>query len=172
MNKTGHVYWITGLSGAGKTTIGRLWYQKLREEKENVVFLDGDALRPILSADLGYTEGDRRKSGMRNMRLCKLLSDQGLDVVCCTISMFHEVRSWGRANIPNYHEIYVKVTIDTLLRRDQKGLYTTAKDDVAGLHVHVEEPEHPDLILPNDGETTPEEQVNRIACFMRKMPSP
>ncbi len=166
MKQTGKVYWFTGLSGAGKTTIGRLWYEKLKQEKPNVVFLDGDALRPILSADLGYTEADRRKSGMRNIRLCKLLSDQGLDVVCCTISMFDEVRAWGRANIPGYREIYVKVSMETLKQRDQKGLYTTAGDDVAGLHFQVEEPKQPDLVLLNDGEKTPEEQVKRISRFV------
>ncbi len=162
MERTGNVYWITGLSGAGKTTIGRLWYQSLCKDKKNVVFLDGDALRPIISADLGYTEADRRKSGMRNIQLCKLLSDQGLDVVCCTISMFDEVRDWGRTNIPGYREIYVKAGMKTLKQRNQKGLYTT-EHDVAGLHVQVEEPKQPDLILRNDGERTPEEQAALIA---------
>lgn len=153
------VYWFTGLSGAGKTTIGRLWYERLKAEGCLVVFLDGDELRKVFGDDLGYTEADRRKSAMRNARLCALLSGQGIDVVCCTISMFDSVREWNRENIPGYVEIYVKVSAETLRQRDQKGLYTKAKKDVAGVHFEVEEPKHPDLILENDGEKTPEEQV-------------
>ena len=107
-NSTGRIYWLTGLSGAGKTTIGRLWYEKLKTEGENVVFLDGDELRQVFGDDLGYTEADRRKSAMRNARLCALLGKQGFTVVCCTISMFDSVRAWNRENIPGYFEVYPK----------------------------------------------------------------
>ena len=153
------VYWLTGLSGAGKTTIGRLWCKALKEAGETAVFLDGDELRQVFGDDLGYTEADRRKSAMRNARLCALLARQGLTVVCCTISMFDDVRTWNRENIPGYFEVYVKASMDTLRRRDQKGLYSQGDRDVAGVHFQVEEPKTPDLVLENNGELTPEEQV-------------
>lgn len=158
MNRT---YWFTGLSGAGKTTIGRLWYEKLREAGETAVFLDGDELRQVFGGDLGYTEADRRKSAMRNARLCALLAKQGTTVVCCTISMFDSVRQWNRENIPGYFEIYVKASMDTLRQRNQKGLYGDGRD-VAGVHFQVEEPKTPDLVLENDGQRTPEEQIEQL----------
>ena len=156
------VYWLTGPSGARKTTIGKLLYQKLRAQQDNVVFLDGDQLRQVFGDDLGYTPEQRLKSAMRNARLCKLLFDQGLDVVCCTISMFDSVRDWNRTHIPGYCEIYVKASMETLRRRDQKGLYSQGENDVAGVHFAIEEPKAPDLILCNDGEKTPEEQAQKI----------
>jgi len=131
-------YWITGLSGAGKTTIGRLWYEKLKKRGVPAVFLDGDELRQVFGDDLGFTETDRRKSAMRNARLCALLAKQGFTVVCCTISMFDSVRDWNRENIPGYFEVYIKASMDTLRRRDQKGLYSQCERDVAGIHVQVE----------------------------------
>ncbi len=162
MNQTNKVYWLTGLSGAGKTTIGRLWYKKLKERGTPAVFLDGDELRQVFGDDLGFTEADRRKSAMRNARLCALLAKQGLTVVCCTISMFDSVRDWNRKNIPGYFEVYVKASMNTLCCRDQKGLYSNGDGNVAGVHFQVEEPKYPDLILENDGIKTPEEQVELL----------
>ena len=161
------MFWLTGLSGAGKTTIGKLLYQKLKAQKDNVVFLDGDQLRQVFGDDLGYTPDQRLKSAMRNARLCKLLSDQGIDVVCCTISMFDRVRDWNRANIPGYVEVYVKASLETLRKRDQKGLYTQGDGAVAGVNFSVEEPKHPDLVLENDGHLTPQEQVEKIIELMQ-----
>lgn len=155
----GKVYWITGLSGAGKTTIGKLWCERLKALGENTVFLDGDELRKAIADDLGFSESDRRKSGMRNAKLCGLLAEQGLTVVCCTISMFNSIREWNRRNMPGYFEVYVKVSMETLQKRDQKNLYTKQKQDVAGIHFEVEEPQNPDCILENDGRYTPKEQV-------------
>lgn len=163
------VYWITGLSGAGKTTIGKVLYEKIKEKYPNTVFLDGDTMRRVFGDDLGYTREDRIKCAMRYSRLCAMLQEQNMNVICCTISMFDCVRDWNRENITNYKEIYVKVSMDTLLKRDQKGLYsgtTEEKDkEVAGVHVEIEEPKHPDLVLENDGEKTPEEQAKKIIQF-------
>ena len=96
------VYWITGLSGAGKTTIGKKLYERLKEKNCNIVFLDGDILREVFGGDLGYSREERVKCAMRYARLCKMLVEQGLDVICCTISMFDSVREWNRKNIKGY----------------------------------------------------------------------
>ncbi len=160
------VYWITGLSGAGKTTIGKIFYEKLRKKRPNTVFLDGDAMRKVFGDDLGYAREERIKCAMRYARLCDMLQKQEMNVVCCTISMFDCVRDWNREHIKGYREIFVKASMETLFQRDQKGLYsgiTSEKEtEVAGVHIEVEEPKHPDLILQNDGEKTPEEQAERL----------
>lgn len=166
------VYWITGLSGAGKTTIGKLLYYKLKDMYSNTVFLDGDILRQVFDNDLGYSESDRLKCAMRYSRLCKMLQQQEINVVCCTISMFNSVRDWNRQNIDNYLEIYLKVSMDILVTRDQKGLYSGCTDEkdgrITGIHIACEEPQYPDLILVNNGEKTPEEQVGVIMDLLRR----
>lgn len=165
----GMVYWITGLSGAGKTTIGKLLYEKIREGYPNTVFLDGDIMRKVFGDDLGYTKEERRKCAMRYSRLCAILQEQGMNVICCTISMFDSVREWNRENIRNYKEIYVKVSMETLRIRDQKGLYSGTTEErekeVAGIHMEIEEPKNPDLIMENDGKKTPIEQVEEILLY-------
>jgi adenylylsulfate kinase-like enzyme len=165
----GRVFWITGLSGAGKTTVGRELWARLRAAGRPVTFLDGDALRAVIAEDLGYSADNRRRSAMRNARLCRLLAEQGTDVVCATISLFHEVQRWNRENVPGYREIYLRVPIDELRRRDSKGIYAEAQRgdarDVVGLDVPAEVPEAPDLILDNYGSLDVAAAVDRILAI-------
>lgn len=166
MNKTGTVYWITGLSGAGKTTIGKQLYQAIKQKKENVIFLDGDILREVFGNDLGYSREERYQCAMRYAKICHMIAQQNIDVVICTISMFHEVRQWSRRNIEGYKEIYIRVPIEVLKRRDQKGLYSGIEDGTAekvvGMDLELELPQMPDVIVDNDGGKTIEEQVQRL----------
>lgn len=161
-----YVYWITGLSGAGKTSVGKLLYEKMKQKYPNTVFLDGDVLREVFGNDLGYTRGERIKCAMRYARLCKMLQEQGMNVICCTISMFDAIRSWNRENIENYKEIYVRVSMEELKRRNQKGLYGGYNDlahpEVAGIQVEIEKPKNPDMILDNEGNVSISGLVSKI----------
>ena len=160
------VYWITGLAGSGKTTIGKALYEELVKSNSNLVFLDGDTLREVFGGTFGYSREEREKCAMCYARLCKMLVEQGLTVICCTISMFHSVRAWNRENISNYVEVYVKVSKETLLRRNQKQLYTEAETgmitQVVGMDIEVEEPAHPSVILNNNGEIAINEHIKNI----------
>jgi adenylylsulfate kinase-like enzyme/phosphohistidine swiveling domain-containing protein len=173
----GHVFWITGLSGAGKTTVGAELWRRLRAAGRPAVLLDGDTLREVIADELGHGQNSRRKSAMRNARLCKLLSSQGQDVICATISLFHEVQQWNRANIALYREIYLRVPMDELQRRDAKGIYAAARrgelNDVVGLDVPAELPPEPDLTLDNFGALDCAAAVDRIwaECVARDEPS-
>lgn len=160
---SGIVYWFTGLSGSGKSTLASGFAWQLRARTRAVVYLDGDELREIFGQDLGYDESARRKSAARNGRLCKTLAQQGVDVVCATISLFHECRDWNRANIARYCEIFVRAEMQTLYDRDSKGLYRRARagelQDVVGVDLTPELPLSPDLVVDNDGAQTPDEVV-------------
>jgi len=157
--QTGWVFWITGLSGSGKTTIGRLLFQQLRARHVNSVFLDGDNLRELFGNDLGYSAEERRRCAERYCRLSQALANQGLHVVIATICMFHECRRWSRQNIPNYYEIYLRVPLSVLSKRDGKQIYQGAfarpGGQVVGVDLPIEEPSNPDLLFDNDGSMTP-----------------
>lgn len=174
MSKKGTVYFFTGLAGAGKTTIGGLFYRRLKERKPDAVLIDGDQVRTaaghstsdgkVLLEDRYTTEA--RKAGAEwTFRDCRDLAEQGKDVVICSISMYTEVRAWNRENIENYREIYLKVTRDTLYRRDQKKLYSSRTKNVVGVDLPWDEPGHSSIVVQNDGQETPEEIVDRLIKF-------
>ena len=161
MNEKGTVYFFTGLSGAGKTTLGGLFHERLKAHKPNVVWLDGDKIRPVYLENVGYTSEERLMASKRTFRLCKMLADQGIDVVVCCIAMYDEVRRWNRENIENYKEIYIRVTKETLLARNQKGLYTSGTN-VVGVDLPFDEPQCSDVVVQNDGQKRPLEIVEEL----------
>jgi len=164
--ETGTVYFFTGLAGEGKTTLGGLFYRRLKARKPNVFCMDGDAMDGVFERT-GYSTAARQKDARAQFRLCQALSEQGIDVVMCSISMYNEIRDWNRANIDNYKEIYIKVTRDTLYRRDQKKLYSSGAKEVVGVDLPWDEPKCPDALVENDGQETPEELVDRLEEFFR-----
>lgn len=161
----GTFYWISGLSGAGKTTIGALFYRYLKERKDNVVLLDGDTLREVLG-DRDFSEDGRDERVRRNARLFQLLTDQGIDVVNCSIGLRNKYRAWNEERIANCCEIYIKVSMEELIRRDPKGLYRRALNHetshVYGIDLPFEEPEHPAVVVCNEGDMTPERALQQI----------
>ncbi|MBP9853703.1 MAG: adenylyl-sulfate kinase [Candidatus Omnitrophica bacterium] len=155
----GSVYWITGLSGAGKTTIAQELHKLLKTQGEKVVFLDGDILREVFGRSNAYTRDERQDLALQYARLCKMLSTQDLNVICATISMFKECHQWNRDNIVNYREIYLRVPLDILKKRDSKQIYSRnaqgTLNQVMGVDIQYDEPEQPDLIIENDGSENP-----------------
>ena len=167
------VVWLIGLSGSGKTTIGREVHRILRQSKPNVVFLDGDSVREVMCEDLGYTLTDRRRNADRICRLCKLLDDQGIDVVCGILSLFEESREWNRSHYSDYFEVYLQVSLDELKRRDPKDLYRKASvgeaKNVAGVDLEFIPPENSDLIIDNGHPEATVEKTTRM--ILEALPS-
>ena len=161
MSEKGTVYFFTGLAGAGKTTIGGLFYQGLRAKKNNVFLADGDQTRSIFGRS-GYSTEARKDAARRGFRLWRELAEQGIDVVVCSIAMYDEIRNWNRENIENYKEIYIRVTRETLYHRDQKQLYSSGRKEVVGVDLPYDEPQNADVIVENDGQEAPEEIVARL----------
>ena len=131
-----------------------------------VTFLDGDALRAVIAEDLDHATGNRRRSAMRNARLCGLLAEQGVDVVLRNHFAVSRGAALGAAEHSGYREMFLRVPIDELRRRDSKGIYAGTQRgdtrDVVGLDVPAEAPEAPDLILDNHGDLDVATAVDRI----------
>jgi adenylylsulfate kinase-like enzyme len=148
------VLWITGLSGSGKTSLASVVTERLRFIGYCVVMLDGDELREVFGAMAANTHNHGREGrlalAMQYAHLCHVIAAQGLTVVIATISLFREVHVWNRANLPGYFEVYLKVPVEELRRRDPKGIYRRYDSgeisNVAGLDLAIDEPELPDWV--------------------------
>ena len=152
---TGQVIWITGLSGAGKTTVAEQLTLRIREGGLQPIRLDGDILRDLFKnsevISETYNREARIKLALKYAHLCKTLSSQGFTVIIATVSMFREVYAWNRANLPNYFEVYLKVPLDELRLRDPKKIYQRYDagelNNVAGLDLCIDEPLEPHVTL-------------------------
>lgn len=163
----GGLIWITGYSGAGKTTIARLASEKLKEMDVPVVLMDGDDLRSVLGERFGHDLDDRRQLAYVYSRLCQKVASCGVTVVIATIAMFESVRSENRASNENYLEVYLDVPLSVREERDPKGLYKAATANLSNnvsFTTGLEEPVNPDLVIENYGEMLPEEAASLVVA--------
>ncbi|WP_143871771.1 adenylyl-sulfate kinase [Catenovulum sediminis] len=145
-------FWITGLPGAGKSSIAQCLQRKLLEYEVKPILLDGDSLRNVLGkSNSHYDRDSRAELAFVYGRLCKLMVSQQHIVICATVSMFEEVREWNRANIPGYLEVFIDAPKCVLLKRNQKKLYSSGETNLPGVNQKIELPKQPDFHFVNDG---------------------
>ena len=162
------VIWITGLSGAGKTTLAKEIVNQLATENKEPILLDGDQLREIFvdstnQAISAHDRSSRLTLALKYSGLARLLSGQGFWVIVATISLFKEVHDWNRKNLKNYYEVFLDTPIEELKKRDSKKIYSrffgNEISNVAGLDIEVDQPKSPDLLVPFD----PDKSVQSVA---------
>jgi len=160
----GHVIWLTGLSGAGKTTLANLICKDFEIKNINNQLLDGDKIRNFFKDDMGFSEKDREDNLKRIAFASKLLADNGISVVVAAVSSIG--RDFLRNNLENYIQIYVKATIEKVIERDTKGMYKKFADgklkNIVGMDLPYHEPHSPDIIVHTDKETIKESHIKII----------
>ena len=159
-NRKGFTLWLTGLSGAGKTTLARVVEQELRVRGVAAEVLDGDEIRTNLSKGLGFSKEDRDTNIRRIGYVCRLLSRNGVAAISAAISPYREVRDEVRrlveADGPAFIEVFVKCPIEILAERDVKGLYKRALagelTGFTGVSDPYEEPFAPEVVIESNRE--------------------
>jgi bifunctional enzyme CysN/CysC len=177
--RTGHraaIVWLTGLSGAGKTTIARAAERLLFARGYSVSIVDGDALRTTLNADLGFSPADRAENVRRAAAVAAIVADAGHVVLVPVIAPYAADRAAARAHARHaFHEIYVNAPLGTCEERDPKGLYRRARaGEIAGftgIDSPYEPPPAPDLEIRTDA-CTVAEAVHTLVAYVEARTRP
>jgi adenylyl-sulfate kinase len=171
MQQEGFTLWMTGLSGAGKTTIARQLETQLKDRGIRFERLDGDVVRESLTRDLGFSKEDRDKNIERVTFVAKLLSRNNVGVVCSFISPYQAQRDMVRQETTNFIEVFVHAPLEVCAERDVKGMYAKAfAGEIAnftGISDPYEAPENPDILIPTHEETV-EESANRVILYLEE----
>ena len=163
------VIWITGISGAGKTTLGKC----LKKKYKNFLYFDGDLFRKIFQNDINYTLKDRDVNAQRLTRLIKHLSLQDLNIIVAANITSSKYRIWCRKNIKNYIEIFIEAKISNLIKRDYKKLYSRALKkqikNVVGIDIKFKKPSGSHIYITNNsGITNFKKKVKDIENYINK----
>jgi adenylyl-sulfate kinase len=160
MTNEGFAVWLTGLSGAGKSTIAERLVARLRERGGNVELLDGDFVRTNLSLGLGFSREDRDTNIRRIGFVAELLARNGVIVVVAAISPYRDAREDVKRKIPRFVEVHIDCSIEVLTARDTKGLYKRALagelGNFTGISDPYEAPVNPSVVIHSDRESVDE----------------
>jgi adenylylsulfate kinase len=171
VTQQGFTLWLTGLSGAGKTTVAVALENELHQRGLLIERLDGDTVREGLTRDLGFSKEDRDKNIERVSFVARLLSRNRVGVVASFISPYREARDKVRSITTNFIEVYVNAPLDVCAARDVKGLYAKAFagqiQGFTGVNDPYEAPENPEIVLHTDQETL-EESVGKIISYLEQ----
>ena len=157
-NQRPRVLWLTGLPGAGKSTIADALERTLLGLGMHTYVLDGDGVRTGLNKDLGFTPEDRAENVRRVAETARLMADAGLVVIVSLVSPFRGDRRAAKALFAegDFLEVWVDTPTDVVVERDPKGLYAKAKagtlPNMTGVGQGYEPPEHPDLVVAGAGD--------------------
>ncbi|MEE9166093.1 MAG: adenylyl-sulfate kinase [Candidatus Neomarinimicrobiota bacterium] len=167
----GVAVWLTGLSGAGKTTISIALKEKLETMGYRVQRLDGDVVRQKLTPDLTFTKEDRDKNIERVTFVANLLVQHGIIVLCAFISPYEQERRYARGGIGRFVEVFVKCPLEVCEARDVKGLYSKARrgeiKHFTGIDDPYEEPENPEITV-NTSKLALRDEVDSIIHYIRQ----
>lgn len=147
--RKGILFWITGLSGSGKTSIAKKIIRDINKKYGPTLEVSGDDLRELFSYNK-YSRKQRYIYATSYSKFCRQITNQNINVIFSTVSMFHKVRDWNKKNIDNYLEIYIKSDIEKLINKKKKFFYEGKHKNIVGKNQNAELPKRPHITLNND----------------------
>lgn len=176
MEQNACTIWMSGLSGAGKSTIANALEKRLYAMGKKTMLLDGDNVRMGLNSNLGFSDEDRVENIRRIAEVAKLMNDAGLIVITAFISPYRQDRRNAKKIIgEGFREVYVSTSIAECEKRDVKGLYKAAREGkiahFTGITSPYEAPEHPDVAVDTaemDVEACVDHILNQLGCVLQQ----
>tara|TARA_B100001121_G_C18628495_1_gene593078 strand:+ start:361 stop:885 length:525 start_codon:yes stop_codon:yes gene_type:complete len=160
------IIWLTGMSGSGKSTLSNILIKKFKKKDINFISVDGDVVRDLFDNDLNHSLKHRLKQINRIKKITKFLNLQKQNVIVSALYSNPEILENNRKIFKNYFEVYLKVPISILLKRDIKNLYKRALNkkikNVVGVDIPWIEPKKSNLLIDQSKKITPNKIANEI----------
>ena len=157
--------WLIGPSASGKTTISKKIYELLSKNHKNLILLDGDHARKIFVNESGYDPISRSQNIKKYVGVVSWLNSFGISTIVAAINAFEKDRDYCRKQINNYHEVYLKCSLEERIKRDKKKLYKPAlngeKKFVVDVDIPFEKPINANLIIETENDL-PENIATKI----------
>ena len=147
--KKGILFWITGLSGSGKTTFGKAIHKDIQKLYGPTIMISGVNVRKIFYLK-GHKKQERLKILKSYCQFAKFITNQNINLIFAVVGMFNEPRNWNRQNIDNYVEIYIKSNLKKIIKLNKKKIYHKKNiGDIVGVDIKPEFPKKPDITIVN-----------------------
>tara|TARA_B100000424_G_scaffold269679_1_gene267134 strand:- start:2 stop:544 length:543 start_codon:yes stop_codon:yes gene_type:complete len=148
--KKGILFWITGLSGSGKTTISKKIKNEISKIYGPTILVSGDDLRKTFGFNK-FTAHERVILSKKFCKFAKFITDQKINLIFAVVAMMHKPRNWNKKNIDNYFEIFIKTKIDDIIKAKKKKIYHKKNvGSIVGIDIKPELPKRPDIIINNN----------------------
>tara|TARA_B100000767_G_scaffold252262_1_gene255902 strand:- start:87 stop:632 length:546 start_codon:yes stop_codon:yes gene_type:complete len=166
----GILFWVTGLSGSGKTVIAEKIKQKISKYYGPTLIVSGDDLRKIFKFNK-YTATERKVLGKYYCDYAKFITNQKINLIFAVVAMRDSTRHWNKKNIDNYLEIYIKTNIKTIIKANKKKIYHKKNSgDIVGINIKPELPKKSDIIINNNfkksTDTLSKELISKIRSII------
>ena len=146
----GILFWITGLSGSGKTEISKLIYKFINDKYGKTLLISGDDIRDIFDIKK-YNKKERLDLGKKYTLLAKHITDQKINVIFAVVGLFDELRKFNRKIVDNYIEIYIQADLNKIIKYNKKPLFRKKNiGKIWGINLKAEYPKKPDIIIKNE----------------------
>ena len=147
------MFWVTGLSGSGKTTISKKIQNDIQKLYGPTLLISGDDIRKIFNFK-DYSASKRYSLVMKYCKLAKFITNQNVNLIFAVVGMMDKIRAWNKKNITNYLEIYIKSDLKKIIKIRKKKIYHKKNvGDIVGLTIKPEFPRNPDIIINNNFKT-------------------
>lgn len=163
----GILFWVTGLSGSGKTSIAKLLKKDIEKLYGKTVVLSGDDLRKCFNL-FKFDKKSRFENGQKFIKLCKILTNQKINVILAIVGMDKNLRKLNKTKFKNYVEIYIKSDLGKIKKIGKKKIYQNFKTDIVGLDIKPELPKEAHIKINNDFKYSIEVLKNKILKKMNR----
>ena len=159
----GILFWITGLSGSGKTAIAKKIKPEITKFYGPTILISGDNLRTIFNLKK-YSKNARYKNALMFSTLCEFITNQKINVIFAVVGLFDKLHQQNRTNIQNYVEIYVRSDLSKIIKIGKKRIYKKHNKNIVGKDIPAEMPKLPDIIINNKFD----ESINKLSIQLLK----